>query len=458
MPMRILLLLVLGVAALEGSMRMNGQSMLREIGAWMHDSGAIERRPVDVAAARRVLAGGPQNAQRQLLKDLLQDPASSRELVDELAALLENGPPGVQRQALLVLASLKKDAARAAPAMAKLARDPDVQLRIAAIKAVSNAAERPAALLPTGPEMIAGMDKSYNYHELNDLSRLQPEVIETLIRAVAGATDQKAMHWIVLANVKHLKDRRSAFVAWWIAETGRGVSPEERLDRAGAAEHLGPDAAGWLVPYLDDPEPYVRLRAALTRMAFDLTGARETQIVLEYLPHWADCRPPMPPGTLENRAGSVDHAVLAVVAKMGGPPKVIGPLLARRLGCEKSWQGSQVVETMEKLGVLSGNLPAVLEHMESSARRGGDEVQWLQAAGRACAKLGPAGDAAIPILVRSLETASKHHRGSLAYTIEQFGPRARSALPALRMLATSIDDWEARAAKSAIEAIERRVP
>lgn len=458
MRMRILILLVLGLAALEGSMRMNGQSMLREVGAWMHDSGALEPKQVDVAAARRVLAGGPPVAQRQLLRDLLQDPDTSRQLVGELAAVLESGPTGVQRQALLVLASLKKDAASAAPAMAKLARDPDLKLRITAIRAVSNAVEHPAALLPTGPEMLAGMDKYYNFQELNDLSRIHPEVVDALIRAVAAASDRKGLHWIVLANVRYLKDRRPAFVAWWIAEMGRGTSPEERLERARAAEELGPDAAEWLVPYLDDPEPYVRIRAALTRMAFDLKGAREMQIVLDYLPHWADCRPPVPPGTLEKQAWSVDGAMLDVVAKMGGTPKVVGPLLARRLGCETSWQCSRVLEVMEKLGVLSDNLPAVLEHMERSARRGGDEVQWLQTAGRACAKLGPAGEAAIPILVRCIETENKRFRGGLAYTIQEFGPRAKSALPALRMLATSIDEWEARAANSAISAIEKRAP
>lgn len=456
-------LLVVGLIALEVSMRFAGQSAVREVFGLMERPARVEQPPVDVGDARRKLTSGDARAVRETAKALRQDPDAGRQLVDELVAALGRAAPPEQRLLVAVLSSLKKDAARAAPALAKLARDPDPAMRIAAVRAVCAVAEHPAPLLPPGREIVRGMEQPYNYEGLRDLRALDPEVVESLLRGLAEESTRHAMCWVLRSNYFVLGPRLPDFAAWWVTQVGHSGTPDERLEKVRFGPRLGPTVAPWLAGFLDDPEPYVRLCAALGRLSLGRSSvgldlAREEHIVADYLPVWASGEPPAT-GTLSRQEGeraTAEDFLQHLHTVTGRSLPGLGSLMGRRFRVAGDSERRNLVYALEFVSRMRDALPQVLEALEADSRK--DKVaDWVFEAATACAGLGPDGDAVIPYLVRALESEkNRSWAPGLARRLAEFGPRAAAALPRLRLLASSTDWRESTSAEQAIAAIEGR--
>lgn len=452
--MRFVALLVLGLVALELSMRMSGQSAVDEIRAWMQGPEAVVKRRVDIAAARRLLLSGPSGEVQYLVHDLRQDQDAARQLVDEIVAALDRLPTAEQRMLVGVLMNLRKDAARAAPAIARLARAADAELRVGAIRAVSLISDDPGPLLPTGAEMIAGLDGTRHFHLLSKLEGLHPDIVDRILRARVDSRMCGPLGWDILSNAKHLGPRLPDFTTFWLGQVDAGGTPDQRLQKINAAEHIGRGTVAWLEPFLADPDPYVRLAAALARLRVEPDGPREPErkLVLDYLPRWAACAPPGD-GAVSRGEAWIHTSVLRELRVLKGRIPNLGALLSQRMRCCEPLQRDGLYQLIEEQGLIAETLPALLAAMEQDVRRDRD-CWWIQKPGRACVKLGPAGDAAIPILVRGLDAKrDRFHVSSFVSVLGAFGPRAREALPRLRELANAPDPSTARSARDAIARI-----
>jgi hypothetical protein len=107
-------------------------------------------------------------------------------------------------------------------------------------------------------------------------------------------------------------------------------------------------------------------------------------------------------------------------------------------GCSK--QGQQVDTTVD--------VSAMIQQLQSPEEQ--DRADACIALGAA----GPRAEEAVPALTQTLRDPSSLVQGLAAYALGQIGPKAAPAIPALMGLMSSSDPEAARAAMSAIRAID----
>jgi HEAT repeat protein len=391
-------------------------------------------------------------------------------LAPDLAARLEHADRRVRAQVLLALCGC--DRQRGAEVCQARLDDPDVNVRADALQCLAVAAPdeaRRAALAWLEGRSTAPLLRAA-WNCLEKLKRGRASDLPVLLRALPRGLHYGAPK--VVASVGRPAVRP-------LTDTLDSPDPDARIGAAAALGHLGDRAAPAvprLIELLDDREENVvhaalvalhrigpAARAAVPRV-LEVMRRHPTEAGLGYLAAEA----------LVTIGRDDAAAVVGLVARLNGKGwdarynasarlAEIGPaavaavprLVALYRGRQSHWQFR-----MHLLGVLAAIGPGAAEARPLLEKElGNREIRLRYGAALALASIGPAGKAAVPVLIEAMHDEQDSwwwsmHGGKALAALGNVGPAAAAAIPHLEEAArTEVGERRRRAAREALAKI-----
>lgn len=319
--------------------------------------------------------------------------------VPVLIAALED--PKSRYWACIGLAEIGAEAAAATDALAKVAREGEIDERLQAILALAAIGERAA---PAAPVLVAALespDKSLRFPAAYALGKICAVTADAALEKVAAEDDA------VLA----------ATAAWARAQTHRGEKP------------FADTALSRLLALLEDDEPGVRegAVAGLSDLAIQLDDEQKRRLADRFVALINDAHP------------EVGLAAGGALIRLGAAS--LGPLRGKL--------ADPAVRT-HVLEILAGIGPAAKPALDDIVKELDDaDPDHAGEAAVAIGAIGPeAAAAALPRLLRVVADAGKPPalRYAAAYALGRFGTAAKEAEPTLRKLAEAEDELMATVA------------
>jgi HEAT repeat protein len=470
----------------------------------------------DVAELLKALEGKDAQAVIDAEDGLGDLGGGAAEAVSALAAKLGDKNADVRWHACRSLGAIGAKSESAVPALTKALSDSDARVRMHAAHALGCVGK--AAMPALEPLIATAFDKEPQVRRLalqalraieppadvalpvwlKTLESSEPEVAATAVQAIAeqGAKAvpkirellkvKAAAYWACLIIAEMGPEAAEAVPE--LTEAVKHESPEVRLEALLALGEIGkksePATAAILQVLAEDKFPHVRVAAAYAIASIQPANAeakkaleaaqQDKDFLLQLMSSWALTK--LDAGNKEYATKAVDLAIAALgssdesIRSAGArvltemPPTdrpIVGEHLMKALQQDggaalmdnlveaTAALGPGVVEkilpSLERPEIrkfalrvfanlgpgAAAAVPALIKAIESPAETPAD-LEFKREAQFVLGQIGPSAKAAVPALVRALASDHEEIRGSAAFSLGKIGPESREALPVLR--------------------------
>ena len=354
--------------------------------------------------------------------------------IPALIKLLKNTDTNVRHAAVQALGRIGPEAKAAVPALTELLKDKNDQVRQAAAQSLGNVGPEAGVAVPALTELLKAKDKwdrQAAARALGDIGAGASTAVPALTELLNDKDDQ-VRHAAAHSLGKIGPQARTAIPA--LTEL---LKVKDKWDRQTAARALGDIGAGAstavsaLTELLNDKDDLLQLAAA---QALGKIGPQANAAV------------PALVGLLKDE--NVRAAAVWALAEIGPEAKAAIPALVTLLtGNSEYWSIRQAAAwALAKIGAPSvPPLTGLLKNKRES-------VQWL--AVWSLGRIGSEAKAAVPALIDLLKEEGVSFRLCIVQSLGQIGPQAETVVPALTRLLKDKDVLVRRAAAKALMQID----
>jgi HEAT repeat protein len=306
-----------------------------------------------------------------------------------------------------------------------------------------------------------------------ELIAIGPPALEQLRRALKSADAEIARR----VRICIPRIERNAKVASLVEQLLKGARPESRVQAAGKLGELGksaPEAIPALLQALDDPDNHVRDRATVALWNMGPLARIAVPKLMEILKdkqagedlRWSaaiafgyvgpDAAPAIPLllKVLRTESPNLRNGAANALGDIGRNEKEVVPALIQALKHRDPRVSGAAAGALGRIGKEpSSSIPALVEMLRDNERYQGSNDP-RECALYALGKFGPLAQAGIPVIMRIVRDNREDDliRRRAIKTLEEMGPAAKEAVPALRALIEA--KYLSGEAARALEAIE----